>query len=57
MKYVKKPYIKKGKLYLGSGKTQRDGFLPFLATATKILPLAASLIEGRGRRRRRRLRY
>ena len=61
MKYVKKPYIKRGKLYLGSEKTQRVGFLPFILKT--VLPLATSLLLGkgrkrrRGRRRRRRLRY
>ena len=52
----KKTNIKRGKIYLGSRKTQRGGFLPFFVAATKILPLAVSLSAGRGRKRRRRKR-
>ena len=61
MKYVKKPYIKREKLYFGSGKTKRVGFLPFILKT--VAPLATRLLLGkgrkkrRGRRGRRRLRY
>lgn len=44
MKYVNKPYVKKGKLYLGSGKKQRGGFIPLLGVATKLLPVALYLV-------------
>ena len=43
MKYVKKPYIKREKLYFGSGKTQRVGFLPFILKT--VAPLATRLLN------------
>ena len=39
MKYIKKTYVKKGSLYLGSGKVQRGEFLPFLAAASRFIPI------------------
>ena len=63
MKYVNKPYLKRGKFYLGSGKKQRGGFLPLVGLAAKLLPVVsiALSILGKGKkkrgRKRRRLRY
>lgn len=46
MKIVKKPYIKRGRLYLGSDqKIQKGGFIPALL---RLAALALSLIAGKG---------
>ena len=45
MKVVKKPYIKKGKLYLG-GKKQKGGFISPIAGLVRslIFPLAKQIV-------------
>ena len=46
MKIVKKPYIKRGRLYLGNDqKIQKGGFIPALL---RLAALALSLIAGKG---------
>ena len=53
MKYVNKPYVKKGKLYLGSGKKQRR-FIPLLGIAAKLLPVPSTALSllGKGKKKR-----
>ena len=60
MKYVNKPYAKRGKFYLGSSKKQRGSFLPLVGLAAKLLPIASTVLsilgkdkKKRGRKRRR----
>ena len=45
MKYVNKPYVKRGKFYLGSGKKQRGGFLPLVGLTAKLLPIASTVLS------------
>ena len=33
----KRPYVKRGRLYLGNGKVEKGRFLPFLAAASKFV--------------------
>ena len=53
MKYVNKPYVKKGKLYLGSGKKQRRRFIPLLGIAAKLLPVLSTALSllGKGKKK------
>ena len=63
MKYESRPYVKRGKFYLGSGKKKRGGFLPLAGLAPKLLPIASTALSILGKsktkrsRKRRRLRY
>ena len=54
MKYVNKPYVKRGKFYLGSGKKQRGGFLPLVGLTAKLLPIASTVLSilGKGKKKR-----
>ena len=36
---LKKPYIKRGRSYLGGDKLQKGRFLPSLAAASKFVPI------------------
>ena len=45
LKYVSKPYVKKVKFYLGSGKVQRGGFLPLLAATSSFIPTISLTVE------------
>ena len=63
MKYESRPYVKRGKFYLGSGKKKRGGFLPLAGLAAKLLPIASTALSILGKskkkrsRKRRRFRY
>ena len=63
MKYESRPYLKRGKFYLGSSKKKRGGFLPLAGLAAKLLPIASTALSILGKskkkrsRKRRRLRY
>ena len=54
MKYVNKPFLKRGKLYLGSGKNQRVGFVPLVGLTAKLLPIASTVLSilGKGKKKR-----
>ena len=53
MKYVNKPNVKRGKLYLGSGKVQRRAFLPLLEIASRFMPIISlpGEILGKGQKK------
>ena len=42
---VKEPYVKRGRLYLGSNKVQKGGFLSFLAAASQFAPILCLAVE------------
>ena len=50
---VRKPYVERGRLYLGSGKVQKGEFLSFLAAASRFVPILslAGEILGKGRKK------
>ena len=63
MKYVNRPYVKRGKFYLGNSKKQRGSFLLLAGLAAKLLPIASTALSilGKGKKnwdwKRRRLWY
>ena len=56
MRMVKKPYLRKGRLILGNGKTQKGGFLPVAAAfALLAVPLVGKLFGGGKKQRVKRV--
>ena len=52
MKYVNRPYVKRGKFYLGNSKKQRGSFLLLAGLAAKLLPIASTALSilGKGKK-------
>ena len=49
MKYANKPYVKRGKIYLGSRKKQRGGFIPLLGLVAKLVPVTSTALSFLGK--------